>query len=315
MGAEKSGLGRQDGYLKRHTNDEPGMGFQINQIDNGTLNKMIETFAVLQGRNYVVMHVKDNLIKDERAKLLAKFPSKSFKKVAHVQLGEPPAEFKQKTHEVMLKAKQTASDVEFTRKQAEEKRKKLAEKKRKEVERAQKKALKAKEKQAKELKKKQDAEKKEAAKKKAAEDGNEEESKEEEKVEEKEEEEEEPEEVEEEEKEEEEKDEQPPKVELSDEEKKQFFIKKVTSDLTPFHLSTNFAKFSVPEKAEGFDDVKFSWADGAKSKAYLTNWIQKRKNSTRVEELVAGAWFRQKSAEWDKTVQQWHAKLNQYKSA
>merc|ERR1712113_1349499 len=108
-------------------NDEPGTNFQITQIDNGTLNRMIDTFAALQGRNYVVMHVKDNLIKEEREKLLAKFPSKSFKKVAQVQLGEPYLEFRKKTQEAVLKAKQAASDAEFRRKQVEEKRKRQVE--------------------------------------------------------------------------------------------------------------------------------------------------------------------------------------------
>merc|ERR1711972_472496 len=94
------------------------------------------------------MEVKSNLVKDERAALLNRFPSDTFKKIAHVQLGEPDKAFKAKTHEVTLAQKQKASDVEFRKKQAEEKRKKAAEKKAKEVEKARAKAEKEKAKKA-----------------------------------------------------------------------------------------------------------------------------------------------------------------------
>merc|ERR1711948_246994 len=71
--------------------------------------------------------------------------------------------------------------------------------------------------------------------------------------------EEEPEEVE-----EEEKEEEPPKVELDAEEKATKFLKR-RPDITFFDRDSHFDKFSVPEKAEGFDELRFSWADAKKS--------------------------------------------------
>merc|ERR1712203_502095 len=157
----------------------------------------------------------------------------------------------------------------------------------------------------------------EEEKKKAEEEGKEEDKKEEKKdeetVEEKEEEPEEMSEDEVEEKEEEEKNEDPPKVELSEEEKKQWFIKSTTPDLPAFLLSRDFAKFSAPEKAEGFDDIKYSWADAAKSKQYMKNWIVEKKNTTKVEDLKPGEWFNKMWQDKVAAEKTWYNKLNQYK--
>merc|ERR1712087_244526 len=111
-----------------------------------------------------MMEVKGNLLKESREALLAKFPSDTFKKVAHVQLGEPGLEFKKRTHEVTLKNKWQ---------QEQKKREKDAEKRRKDVEKAKKKALKEAAKKQKELKKAAEAEKKEADKKKKEEEAGE----------------------------------------------------------------------------------------------------------------------------------------------
>merc|ERR1712226_529293 len=110
------------------------MDMGIEPFDKGLLQSMIYSVAPIQNRNYVVMEVRSNVVKDERATLLQRFSSDTFKKVAHVQLGEPNKEFKAKTQEVTLAQKQKASDIEFRRKQAQEKQKKAAEKKAKEVE-------------------------------------------------------------------------------------------------------------------------------------------------------------------------------------
>merc|ERR1712107_870356 len=83
----------------------------------------------------------------------------------------------------------------------------------------------------------------------------------------------------------------PPKVELTAEEKTAWFSKADVPDLVPYVANTSFAKYSVPEKEEGFDEIKFDWADVAKSKAYLKIWIMEKKISTRVEDLVPSQWF------------------------
>merc|ERR1712194_103516 len=77
----------------------------------------------------------------------------------------------------------------------------------------------------------------------------------------------------------------------------------------------NFGKFSVPKKDEGFDAIKYSWADGAKSQEYLKNYIMEKKISSRVEDLVPSQWFKDKWTAWDKAVKDWNAKLGAHKSA
>merc|ERR1712151_891030 len=97
----------------------------------GSVDAMIKSIAPIQPRNYIMMEVKGNLLQESREATLKNFPSDTFKKVAHVQLGEPGLEFKKRTHEVTLKAKQEQSDKDFKWQQEQKKREKEAEKRRK----------------------------------------------------------------------------------------------------------------------------------------------------------------------------------------
>merc|ERR1711966_378589 len=131
-----------------------------------------------------------------------------------------------------------------------------------------------------------------------------EEKKEEETKEEEEEEEEEPEEPEEEEKEEKledlmDVDEEPPKVELSDEDKKAWFYKG-TPDLVPYLLSTTFTKFSIPEKAEGFDDIRYEWQKAPKCADHLKEWKLEKKVQLKIEDLRPGEWFQAESQKFNR---------------
>merc|ERR1712151_1087830 len=91
----------------------PELNFDKQQLDDRSMTRMIKNIAPLQKRNYVIMEVRNNLMKDSRKKVISKFPSSSFRKVAQVQMGEPSVEFKKKTQELTLQRKQYASDVKF----------------------------------------------------------------------------------------------------------------------------------------------------------------------------------------------------------
>merc|ERR1712060_538829 len=83
--AERSGLWRENGYKTRSCNDKPDMNLSIASMDQGgQLEKIVKFWASMQQRNYVIMEVKGNLVKDEREALLKRFPSDNFRKVAHV---------------------------------------------------------------------------------------------------------------------------------------------------------------------------------------------------------------------------------------
>merc|ERR1712050_334483 len=102
--------------------------------------KVLMQVAAVHPRNFVVMEVKGNLNKDDRAKNLAQFKTPVFKTVADVLVGEPPTSFKKLAHARTLKAKQIASDTLFKAKKIDEKRQWLLRKKRKELEKAKEKA-------------------------------------------------------------------------------------------------------------------------------------------------------------------------------
>merc|ERR1712217_176900 len=168
--AERSGLWRRNGYENRQCNDKPEYDFGIYNIDDGSVVKALKSIAPIQNRNYIIMELKGNLIKEEREMLIKKFSPALFKRVGHVVVGEPGLEFKKKVHEIALQQKQEAADKEFRAKQEEEKRKHKVEQNKIKAEWNKKKADKDRKIAEKEAKKKAAEEKKAAeAAKKAAE--------------------------------------------------------------------------------------------------------------------------------------------------
>lgn len=111
---------------------------------------------------------------------------------------------------------------------------------------------------------------------------------------------------------EEESDEPRPVACLTDEDKTVFFTKKAVSDLTSWVLSGNVAKFSIPEQADGFDLIRFPWASEDSSKEYFRNWILKQKQTCRMEDILPGDWFSQKSGELQKAIAEWTSKQKEY---
>merc|ERR1712032_1331914 len=81
----------------------------------------------------------------------------------------------------------------------------------------------------------------------------------------------------------EEEDERPPEVELTEEEKHNVFKKSPsgTPDLAEAVVNKCFSKFSVPQKDEGFDELKYDWQNAADSKEYLKKWVSERKRTAK----------------------------------
>merc|ERR1712238_547430 len=129
--AEKSGIWRKGGHKNVDCIDMPELNFDKQCFDDHSMSRMIKNIAPLQKRNYVIMEVRNNLMKDARKKVISKFPSSVFRKVAQVQMGEPSIEFKKRAQELTLQRKQTASDAKFRAETLEAKRKKDMERKQK----------------------------------------------------------------------------------------------------------------------------------------------------------------------------------------
>jgi hypothetical protein len=294
---------------KKSSNDRQ----ETNLQDMAGIKKLLMEVAAMQPRNFVIMEVKGNLTKEERAAALAKFKGSVFKTVAEVIVSEPPSSFKRIVQAKTLKKKQDEADREHKKAMAQEKHQWQVRKRTKDMEKAQKKRAKEAKKKAEEAKRTREvamkkAQKELAAKKAKAAGKEPEEEKEEEEPVPIEESDEEPEEAEE----EEPVETDPPKASLTAEEKALRFFVNDTPDLTLPVLARSFAKFSLPEDGE-FDLVKHTWAKEKEAAAYVKNWVLEKKHTTRVEDIVPSAGFKQQNQKWQSVLGQWKGSADAYK--
>merc|ERR1712194_701088 len=108
-------------------------------MDDFSARKVLNVVAPLVPRNYVIMEVKGNLCPKDRSEVLSRFSASHYKPIAHVAMGEPPADWKEVVHANLLEAKQKKLDEEFKKKQVEQARKKEEEEKKKKAEEEEKK--------------------------------------------------------------------------------------------------------------------------------------------------------------------------------
>ncbi|CAJ1448713.1 unnamed protein product, partial [Effrenium voratum] len=117
--AEKSGITHQEANTWKHCLDKPDPQFRIPLLDDFSARRVIQAVAPTQPRHYVVMEVKSNLVKEERAQLLKRFTEGYFKTVAQVVMGEPPQDFKAKVHQALLQEKQEKATIDWKRRKME----------------------------------------------------------------------------------------------------------------------------------------------------------------------------------------------------
>jgi len=108
--------------------------------------------------------------------------------------------------------------------------------------------------------------------------------------------------------------EEPPKVTLTAEEKANPFRKTATPDVSAMVLSTNFPKFTVPSKDEGYDEIRYEWLKGSKCEEYVKQWIMTKKQTTRVEELQPSPWFASQKSKFDMALKDWKSKAQAYRT-
>ncbi|CAE6966715.1 Hnrnpu [Symbiodinium sp. CCMP2592] len=133
-------------------NDKPSFAYNLPTMEDGSIQRVIKAMTPMVPRNYLIMEVKSNLVKEERMEILQRYSSPHFKKTALVVMGEPSEEFKQKTWNRILAEKQSKVDAEWKAKKAasqrarelQELRKKAEEQRRKKLEEARKKEEEAK---------------------------------------------------------------------------------------------------------------------------------------------------------------------------
>uniref|UniRef100_A0A7S4QTC1 Uncharacterized protein n=1 Tax=Alexandrium monilatum TaxID=311494 RepID=A0A7S4QTC1_9DINO len=106
-----------------------------------------------------------------------------------------------------------------------------------------------------------------------------------------------------------------PQAELTEEEKKLNFKPCTVNDITAPLLNSTFHLFCMPEKEEGFDEVRYVWQNEAKSKEYLKKWVSEKKVTSRIEDLTPSEAFQTRLAEFKKTMQEMQAKQKEFKSS
>jgi len=279
--AAKSGVWRSRASSSNHSNDRPDFNSGLPAMDDNSVRRILEngllaTLAPALKRNYVVNELRNNLIVDERKRHLQGFSGKTYKRIAMVMMGEPPAEHKEKVQALILADKVAKAEKEKKLKAAEKNRTRLLEERRKLAEAA---------------KRKRDASKNGQAA--GAEEAKDEEMPDAE------------------EKAEEEEQDQP--VELTEDEKKLWHRPSSTPDFSERVLTRSYARFSIPTTEEGFDEVRFVWEPKEKVEPMLREWILGQKRTQKIEDLQPGEWFKTQYDAWKKVLTEWKRKQNDLK--
>merc|ERR1712217_757508 len=210
---------------------------------------------------------KKNLLADERKKALDAFPAHSFRRVCQVRMGEPDEDFKAGVLDHILAGKKAKAEKEAQKKRDARDRKKAEELRKKKAEAAKK------EREEKAKKAKAAREAKAAGKEVPEEEPAEEIVAEE--------------------------------VSLTEEDRQVRFLKRDTPDIQAADVSSSFAKFSLPDSDEGFDQIIYAWQPEDKCKDEMKQWQLNKKMTERVEDLQPGEWFKEKCEEWKKAVSGW----------
>merc|ERR1719512_577340 len=102
-------------------------------------------------------------------------------------------------------------------------------------------------------------------------------------------------------------------VELTEEEKAQWFRKTGVPDVTEHVVSKSYSDFTFPVADEGFDEVSYKWQNEETSVKLLKDWIFQKKLTQRVEDIQPGAWFKEEWQKWTKGLQELRKKQSEWK--
>merc|ERR1712157_160905 len=94
---------------KEASMDKPDFKYGAAPLEDKTVCKLLQVIASVCPRDFVLIELQANLVKETREKLLSKFPSFMFKKVALVAMGSPSDAFVKYNEKLMLQDKQAAS--------------------------------------------------------------------------------------------------------------------------------------------------------------------------------------------------------------
>jgi len=298
--AVRSGFWRPKGQSGKASFDKPDMNLGVSQLDDGSVRFLITMAAALQERNILIMEVRGNALATERADTLKPFRFPHWRRVCQVMIGAPSGPYLEQIHDRMLKEKQEKLSLEFKAEAQEKIRKRLIATRTKKMDIEKKRAEK------KRLREEEEARRAEEALAKGIEA---------EPMPEEEEEEDEPMEEAEEEKAGEEEKEEEPKATLTKVEEQDYFKRKEATipDVTSAILGNCFSTFAVPASTESFDDVRYPWRPKEEVEELIRQWRVERRMTNRIEGVQPSEWFKEKWTQWQKDLQTWMGKHNEYK--
>jgi len=85
-----------------------------------------------------------------------------------------------------------------------------------------------------------------------------------------------------------------------------------TAEMTEREIMQQFHKFTVPDEAEGIDEVQFDWQDREKAANYLNEWVRAKKMMQKVEGLTPSPWFKEKLDAWLNMKLDWRRKHREF---
>eukprot|EP00929_Paragymnodinium_shiwhaense_P086773 TRINITY_DN4720_c0_g1_i1.p1 TRINITY_DN4720_c0_g1~~TRINITY_DN4720_c0_g1_i1.p1 ORF type:complete len:902 (-),score=255.78 TRINITY_DN4720_c0_g1_i1:100-2805(-) len=255
--------------------DKPDMNYGVKEMEDNSLRGLLSTLASLQERHLVIMEIKNNLLKDERAKNLRRFRLPLHKKIARVMVGRPPEDIMSVTYKVALEERQESINNRWATEKRMRQMEIHRESKRRKLE-------------AGGDKKSEDLTEAGVGEDNVAEDDIPDDQLPEVQM-------------------------DPPALAVLTDEEKMRCCRKPQGkasvpDLTPYVLNMSFPRFCFPATDESFDEISYDWDNRATSEGQLRDWKFERKLTTRIEDLQPGDWFRGKWQEWQKELLQWHAK-------
>jgi len=84
-------------------------------------------------------------------------------------------------------------------------------------------------------------------------------------------------------------------------------------DINERVLSKAYADFSLPSKAEGFDEIAYAWQVEAECAKLLKAWVLEKKLTQRAEDLQPGEWFKGEWTKWQAALQEWRKIQHEFK--
>lgn len=85
-------------------------------------------------------------------------------------------------------------------------------------------------------------------------------------------------------------------------------------DISKDLINQSFSTFSIPTLDEGFDAVKFVWADESAAAEYLKKWQLDLKATTIIPDLKPSDWFKEKMKAWKEAKVEYKKKLSEWKT-